>query len=151
MSFSDQYFYKKLEINEIIEQLKSYASLEYTKKYFSKMKTLNDIDVIKEELSKTNEAFTITTKYDRCPIYIDCQYDKLLDVAVKGGILSGKELFETVKLFSTIRANERLLNTLEKEKVECKYYKNYVTSLYICVELEKVLRKSLDDNGDILD
>ena len=32
MSFSDQYFYKKLEINEIIEQLKSYASLEYTKK-----------------------------------------------------------------------------------------------------------------------
>ena len=151
MSFSDQYFYKKLEINEIIEQLKSYASLEYTKKYFSKMKTLNDIDVIKEELSKTNEAFTITTKYDRCPIYIDCQYDKLLDVAVKGGILSGKELFETVKLFSTIRANERLLNTLEKEKVECRYYKNYVTSLYICVELEKILRKSLDDNGDILD
>lgn len=151
MSFSDQYFYKKLEINEIIEQLKSYASLEHTKKYFSKMKTLNDINVIKEELKKTNEAFSITTKYDRCPIYIECKYDELLNVAVKGGILTGKELFETVKLFSTIRANERLLNTLEKERIECNYYKNYVSSLYVCIELEKVLRKSLDDNGDILD
>ena len=54
-------------------------------------------------------------------------------------------------MFSSIRANERLLDNLEKEHVECTYFKKYVSNLYILVDLEKVLRKSLDDNGDILD
>ena len=151
MKYNDQYFYKKLEIYEIIEQLKSYTALDVTARYFDEMKMLNDIDEIKEELAKVKEAFQITIKYERSPIYLSYEYDELLDICVKGGILSGKELFETVKMFSTIRANERLLDSLEKERIECKYYKNYVSNLCILAELEKILRKSLDDNGDILD
>ena len=34
MRYNDQYFYKKLEINEIISQLISHAVLPVTKKYF---------------------------------------------------------------------------------------------------------------------
>lgn len=151
MKYNDQYFYKKLEIYEIIEQLKSYTALDITARYFDEMNMFSDINEIKEELAKVKEAFQITVKYERSPIYLSYEYDELLDICVKGGILSGKELFETVKMFSTIRANERLLDSLEKERIECKYYKNYVSNLCILVELEKVLRKSLDDNGDILD
>lgn len=151
MKYTDQYFYKKLEIYEIIEQLKSFTALDVTSRYFDQMNMINDINLIKEELAKVKEAFQITVKYERCPIYLSYEYDELLDIAVKGGVLTGKELFETVKMFSTIRANERLLDSLEKNHLECKYYKSYVSNLCILVELEKVLRKSLDDNGDILD
>ena len=47
MKYNDQYFYKKLEIYEIIEQLKSYTALDVTARYFDEMKMLNDIDEIK--------------------------------------------------------------------------------------------------------
>lgn len=151
MKYNDQYFYKKLEIFEIIEQLKSFCLLNTTVRYFEQMNVMNDLSLIKEELAKVKEAYTICVKYERSPIYLSFEYDELLDIAVKGGVLSGIELFETVKLFSSIRANERLLASLEKDHIECKYYKSYVNNLYILVELEKVLRKSIDDNGDILD
>ena len=151
MKYNDQYFYKKLEIIEIIEQLKSYCLLNATVRYFDKMNVLSDLSIIKEELAKVKEAYTISIKYERSPIYLSYEYDELLNIAVKGGVLSGIELFETVKMFSSIRANERLLDNLEKEHVECTYFKKYVSNLYILVDLEKVLRKSLDDNGDILD
>ena len=151
MKYNDEYFYKKLEILDIIEQLKSYCLLNATIRHFNKMNVLNDVVLIKEELSKVKEAYTICIKYERSPIYLSYEYDELLDIAYKGGILSGIELFETVKMFSSIRANERLLDSLEKDHVECKYFKNYLSNLYILPDLEKVLRKSLDDNGDILD
>ena len=151
MKYNDQYFYKKLEILEIIEELKSHCILKASVRYFNKMNVMNDLELIKEELAKVKEAYSICVKYERSPIYLSYEYDELLDIAVKGGILSGIELFETVKMFSSIRANERLLGYLEKDRMDCKYFKSYVSNLYILVELEKVLRKSLDDNGDILD
>ena len=44
---------------------------------------------------------------------------------------------------------ERLLDSLEKERIECKYYKNYVSNLCILAELEKVLR-DFDITGKIV-
>ena len=120
LTVESKYYFS--EHPEIIEQLKSYTALDITARYFDEMNMFSDINEIKEELAKVKEAFQITVKYERCPIYLSYEYDELLDICVKGGILSGKELFETVKMFSTIRANERLLDSLEKERIECKYY-----------------------------
>ena len=55
MKYNDQYFYKKLEILEIIEQLKSYCLLNATVRYFDKMNVMNDLALIKEELAKVKE------------------------------------------------------------------------------------------------
>lgn len=151
MKYTDQYFYKKLEIDEIIGQLVSLAVLPVTKNYFNNIFPLVTKKEIELELAKVKEALDICYRYERAPIYLSLDYEELLNIVVKGGVLTGVELFETVRLFSTIRANERLLTTLKKEQIKCKYYSEYVDNLYIDVAIEKELRKSLDDTGYILD
>ena len=151
MKYTDQYFYKKLEIDEIIGQLVSLAVLPVTKNYFNNIFPLVTKKEIELELAKVKEALDICYRYERAPIYLSLDYEELLNIVVKGGVLTGVELFETVRLFSTIRANERLITTLKKEQIKCKYYSEYVDNLYIDVAIEKELRKSLDDTGYILD
>ncbi len=151
MHYSDQYFYHKLEIDEIINQLINYACLEITKKHFKTFVPMLEEGEIRVELAKVKEALGITSRYERCPIYLTMNYHELLDVAAKGGVLSGIELFETVRLFSTIRANKRLLDMLVKEHFDCHYFKEYVENLYLDLTLEKMLRNAVDDNGYVLD
>ena len=45
---------------------------------------------------------------ERAPIMISSNYEKLLNITSKGGILAAFELYETVKLYSTIKANHKL-------------------------------------------
>lgn len=151
MNYSDQYFYHKLEIDEIIHQLIEYACLDITKEYFKSFVPMSNVDEIRIALAKVKEALGITVRYERSPIYLTMDYQHLLDIAYKGGILSGLEIYETVRLCSTIRANKRLLETLIKERFECKYFKEYVEQLYLDLPLEKMLRNAVDDNGYILD
>ncbi len=151
MRYSDQYFYHKLEIDEIINQLVNFTCLDVTKEYFRTFTPMIDEEEIKLALAKVKEALGITVRYERSPIYLTMDYQHLLDIASKGGILSGLELFETVRLFSTIRANKRLLELLIKEHFECKYFKEYVDDLYLDLTLEKMLRNAIDDTGYVLD
>ena len=48
------------------------------------MNVMNDLALIKEELAKVKEAYTICVKYERCPIYLSYEYDELFGRG-KGG------------------------------------------------------------------
>lgn len=151
MRYSNQYFNKKLEIDLIISMLIDFTVIDATKQYFNNLCEINDLNKIEEELSKTKEALDICNRYERAPIYLCLDYEKILNTALKGGVLTGCELFETVRLFSTIRANERLLTALKKDQLKCKNYEKYVNELYLDLMLEKELRKAIDENGYVLD
>ena len=151
MSNQDKYFNNKLEIDEIFKRLATYAILEDTINYIQELPEIKEKRKIEEELNKVNEARNICLRYERCPIYLTLPYGRLLDKACKDGILSGKELYETLLLFTSIRASNRLLDTLTKDNFACSQYKEKVNELVIIEYLENKLRSSISEDGYILD
>lgn len=151
MQYNDEYFYNKLEFDVMISSLCQNALLPEAKKMFQNMLPYTNICEIREELAKVNEARTIITRFERAPIYLSKPYLSLLDITIKGGTLQGIDLYETVYLFSTIRANNRLLESLIKNHEACSNYEKSVSSLYLDLETEQIFRKSLDESGEVLD
>ena len=100
-------YYKKLEFDQIINQLKDFAVNDVTKKVIDNLEPSNDLEYLNEILSQTDEALCIINRMERAPIMISSNYEKLLNITSKGGILAAFELYETVKLYSTIKANHK--------------------------------------------
>lgn len=151
MIYNDEYFYQKLELNILFDELKRQAILTDTKNLIDHLNVLSSIDEIEKELSKVDEAFSICNKFERCPIYVNQSLEPLLDIASKGGMLTGLELYEFVLLNSSIRATLRLLDNVLKEKMDVPYFKEEVSSLVLDTSLDNLLRKSIGDDGVVLD
>lgn len=141
----------KLEFNLIIDKLISYAIVENNKKNFKLLEPFNDLEMIQQMLDITDEALLILNKYDRAPLMISRDLTIVLDVSSKGGMLTGLELYEIVKLNLTIKANKKMLQSLLKEQIDCKHYREMVDSLYLIDWLDQRLLKTVDETGYILD
>ena len=107
--------------------------------------------MLEEELTKTQEALRIIQRSMRAPLYMSCDYDKILLLLSKGAILSGKELYETVKLYETIRANVKFANHLKKDQIESQYFQMITSKLYLNESIEQMLLKALDEEGNVED
>ena len=144
-------YYKKLELDKIIDQLKDFAVNEVTKKEIDHLKPSNDINYLEELLLEVDEALCIMNSLDRAPLMISSNYEKLLNITSKGGILAAFELYETIRLYSTIKANQKLLLNLQKEQIECKYYQASVDNLVYHEYVDERLKKSVNEDGEVLD
>ena len=144
-------FLKKLELDLIFEELSSYAIMPSTRSKIAHINPLNDINKIRILLEETYEALNIIERLGRAPINIVSDYVNIIKVASKGGKLDGLELYETFRLFSTIKENYQHLDFLEKENIICSHYKEYVEQLYIDDDLDAKIKKSIDEDGYILD
>ena len=144
-------YYKKLEFDQIIEQLKELAVNEVTKKMIDHLKPSTDINYLEELLSEVDEALKIIYSFDRAPLMISNNYEKLLNITSKGGTLTAYELYETIRLYITIRANQKLLINLQKEQIDCKFYQASVEKLVYHEYVDERLKKSVDENGEVLD
>ncbi len=144
-------FLKKLELDLILEELSSYAIMPVTKEKIGRLTPLTDIKKINLLLDEVDEALTIIMRIGRAPINLVSDYLSIIKVASIGGKLAGIELFETAKLYKTIRENKQHLDFLEKENIACSKYQNYVEELYIDEDLEARIKKSIDEDGSILD
>lgn len=143
--------FDKLEMQSIIEMLVDYAIIENNKHTFEYMKPLNDLNSITHYLDVTDEALLIINRYERAPLYIFNDYYPYLDIVSKGGVLAAIELYETVRLFQTVKYNDKLLESLTKEQIECHYYRSLVEKLYVNDNLYNRLLKSIDEDGNVLD
>lgn len=144
-------FEKKLEIDVILKTLKNYCIIEKTKNLIDNLQPSSDILYLNHELEKVDEALKIIERMDRAPIMMTEEYETCVRLAEKGGILSGEELYLTVKLYNTIKYNNLFLSSLKKENIESTNYEEYVNALYINEFLYSSLKKSVDEGGDILD
>ena len=142
---------QKLELNQIINQLVELCIINKTKNIASNIKPSNDILEINRSLDEVDEALTICLRYDRAPIMISEEYEHAVKVAKKGGVLSGLELYQTVRLYNTIKANNQFLLNIEKENINCVYYSEKVKSLYVNEFLHHNLERSIDESGYVLD
>lgn len=141
----------KLEFSLILDKLSEFAILPAVKTQISSLKPSSDINMLEEELTKTQEALRIIQRSMRAPLYMSCDYDKILLLLSKGAILSGKELYETVKLYETIRANVKFANHLKKDQIESQYFQMITSKLYLNESIEQMLLKTLDEEGNVED
>lgn len=150
MSFQDISI-NKLELPIILDKLSDFAIIPTTKRLIEKLKPLNNISKITEELIKTKEAHNIIIRSDRAPINISSNFDKIINLSKKSAILTSLDLFEVVRFYETINANIKFLNNLEKIQIPAPIYKKNVTNLFYNETLYKILIKSVDETGYILD
>ncbi len=141
----------KLEFSLILDKLSEFAILPAVKTQISSLKPSSNINMLEEELTKTQEALRIIQRSMRAPLYMSCDYDKILLLLSKGAILSGKELYETVKLYETIRANVKFANHLKKDQIESQYFQMITSKLYLNESIEQMLLKTLDEEGNVED
>ncbi len=141
----------KLEFSLILDKLSEFAILPAVKTQISSLKPSSNINMLEEELTKTQEALRIIQRSMRAPFYMSCDYDKILLLLSKGAILSGKELYETVKLYETIRANVKFANHLKKDQIESQYFQMITSKLYLNESIEQMLLKALDEEGNVED
>ena len=142
---------QKLELNQIINQLVELCIINKTKNIASNIKPSNDILEINHSLEEVDEALTICLRYDRAPIMISEEYEHAVKIAKKGGVLSGLELYQTVRLYNTIKANQQFLLNIQKENIKAINYEEKVNSLYINEFLYHNLERSIDESGYVLD
>jgi DNA mismatch repair protein MutS2 len=143
--------FEKLEINTLLEELISYSILPATKNKFAQLKPISDLDVIQKELDETDEALQVIHRFERAPLLMSSDYDSILDLSKKGGILTGLEIYETVRLFMSISENERLLADVKEKKITTTHYEGRVTSLYIIQGLYQAILRTVDETGYVLD
>ena len=144
-------FEKKLEIDIILDNLKDICIIEKTKKIVDNLKPSTDLLYLNNELDKVDEALQIVERMDRAPIMISEEYETCVKLAEKGSTLSGEELYLTIKLYNTIKHNSLFLNSLKKENINTIHYEEYVNNLYINEYLYSSLKKSIGDDGEVLD
>ena len=143
--------YEKLEMSSIIKSLIDFSIIENNKIVFENLEESTDIEYIKHMLDVTDEALVIINRFERAPLYISNNYFPLLEIVSKGGVLTALELYETIRLNHTIKANIRQLEGLKKEQISCEYYQSLVESLYLLENLDQRLIKSVDEEGNVLD
>ena len=141
----------KLELNHIIDQLVSFCVMEDTKNEASEIETINDLEQLNQLLDEADEALRIVLRYDRAPIHLSKPYEKAVRLASKGGLLDPSELYETARLYQTIKANLHFLQILAKEEIPCLNFEGWINSCYVNEYLDGLLVKSVDEAGNVLD
>ena len=143
--------HQKLEIKHILDKLSSITVLPEVKRMIDSMMPSNDIDVLNKDLDDVDEALRIVTRFERAPIMLDSDFRAILSLALKGAKLSALEIYEVEKLFLTVKANYKLLNQLINEKISCPNYQSKVNELEVVDYLDKIIVKSINENGEVLD
>ena len=141
----------KLELNHIIDQLVSFCVMEDTKNEASEIEPINDLEQLNQLLDEADEALRIVLRYDRAPIHLSKPYEKAVRLASKGGLLDPSELYETARLYQTIKANLHFLQILAKEEIPCLNFEGWINSCYVNEYLDGLLVKSVDEAGNVLD
>ena len=147
----NELYYQKLELTTVLEELSQFAQIPLAKEKALLLEPLNDLLKLNQELDATDEALVITMRLGRAHVYIRSDYLRIVELAQKGAVLSPLELYETVRLYDTVKGNYRHLASLIKDRIGCQYYQELVNQLSLNETFDKKLRKSVDDTGYVLD
>lgn len=91
-------YYKKLELDKILDLLAEQTWSDVCREHALKLKPQNDVEKVQEELSRTDDAFTLSSKFGTP------RFRKIKDIsgslkrAKSGGMLSFRELLDTADI-----------------------------------------------------
>ncbi len=109
-------FEQKIEFDIIKNQLKKYCLSNMGLEKVENISLITDIELLKNQLSKTDEFKTLLIKYDEFPTdnYIDAR-DIINKTQITGAVIEAHELFSLKKSLETIKAILRFFTNHKDE------------------------------------
>ena len=140
-----------LELNKIIDILKSYIRLEDNLTLLDDIVLSNDLDEINKMLDETDEATKIIQRMGRFEILFKSNINYICLKADKGLTLSIDEFLEVGKYLDTVKNlviyNQSLLNA----NIDNNYLNSYVSNLIYSKSLNLRIKEVINNFGEILD
>lgn len=96
-------YYKTLELHKIIDMLTEQAGNDETRKMISQIEPVSDEEMVKRELKKTSDAFSLSVKYGTPPFYNFKDIRGSLKRAKAGSSLTLRELLDICLMLRQIR------------------------------------------------
>ena len=143
--------YLKLEIPTILDKLKDYVNTLSVKEEVESLVPSSDIDYLNMGLDDVTEVLEIINRFEKLFIDIDLDFDEIIYRAHIGGVLGPIELYQVIKLQSSIDSAYKILNNVEKEKLPLNNFINLVNSFIDINVLVNNIKKAIDYDGQILD
>jgi len=140
---------QKLELNKILRRVKQYSSSPATERYIDTLRPHRSELKVKEEVKDTESFLKILQSGFSVPIggFEDIK-PYLKKSKIEGAILSVRELFEILKVITTLRVLKDYLKRVSKEFPNLsKFWKEIGTFK----EVESELRHAIDDKGFLKD
>ena len=140
-----------LELNKIIDILKSYIRLEDNLTLLDDIVLSNDLDEINKMLDETDEATKIIQRMGRFEILFKSNINYICLKADKGLTLSIDEFLEVGKYLDTVKNlviyNQSLINA----NIDNNYLNSYVSNLIYSKSLNLRIKEVINNFGEILD
>ena len=96
--------YKTLELHKIMDMLAEQAGNDETLRMISELEPVTDIDKVRTELKKTEDAFDLSVKYGTPPFYRFKDIRGSLQRAQSGSSLTLRELLDVGVMLRQIRS-----------------------------------------------
>ncbi len=140
---------KKLELEKILSRLKEFASSPATEDYIDRVKPLRIEAKVLEEVKNTESFLKILQNGHSVPVgnFADVR-PYLKRSRIEGAILSVKELFEILKVITTLRVLKDFLHRFSKEFPNLR---RFAASIGTFKDVESELRHAIDDRGLLKD
>jgi len=140
---------QKLELGKILERIKVYTSSPATERYMESLKPLRSEIKVREEVRDTETFLNLLRSGVNFPIgeFADIR-PHLKRSKIEGATLSVKELFEILKVITTLRVVKDYLKRLSKEYPNLQKFEREIGTFK---EVERELRHAIDDKGFLKD
>jgi len=140
---------QKLELGKILERIKVYTSSPATERYMENLKPLRSEIKVREEVRDTETFLNLLRSGVNFPLgeFADIR-PHLRRSKIEGATLSVKELFEILKVITTLRVVKDYLKRLSKEHPNLQKFEREIGTFK---EVEKELRHAIDDKGFLKD
>ena len=140
---------QKLELGKILERIKVYTSSPATERYMENLKPLRSEIKVREEVRDTETFLNLLRSGVNFPIgeFADIR-PHLKRSKIEGATLSVKELFEILKVITTLRVVKDYLKRLSKEYPNLQKFEREIGTFK---EVERELRHAIDDKGFLKD
>ncbi|MCH5195119.1 MAG: endonuclease MutS2 [Oscillospiraceae bacterium] len=141
-------YYKKLELDKILELLADETVSDYARQKALKLSPLREFDDIKNELRKTDDAFTLSAKFGTPRFRKVPEISDALKRASAGSMLSFKELMDTA---AVLRETQMLCDWFSQcENTDCSL-SEYFCGLTPIKALEKRISDSILSEEEMAD
>ena len=141
-------YYKKLELDKILELLAEQTYSDGCREKASKLEPLSGVDKIREELKKTDDAFTLSAKFGTPRFRQIKDLSGSLKRAESGSMLSFRELLDIAEI---LRETAMLCDWY----AQCSGLENsldvYFTELYPVRDLEQRISESIVSEEEMSD
>ncbi len=132
----DEKYCKTLELDKILMKLADFTCCDEARKRALNIKPFVNESVVKDEITKTNDAFLLSSKYGTPSFSNLANPDESLQIAQKGGLL-------TLRAFLNINAVLRQTRLLCEWYKQCEGINNSLKGIFSLLEPNKALEEKI--------